>query len=320
MSIQKIMSLTGKKVNQKKIAKSQETTNSIQSQRNDISLEDGNALKNNFLAGISFKGYTEQITHKGEIYGYGTSGALTSGASSICENDVRVDEGTVITDGNCKYDYNSYDLKTASVYYADPGEDVTDEIRNKHMFVVEYVKLKDISNEDIENSSKASNIMKIMDDLGINEKIVRAKDKIKVRELEKENKAVEYANKGVEDANKDVKRAEENLKNATWFLEEAKSKYQEAKIRLEEKTKERDLIAQELTEVKEKMHLAKNKYEEIKAREEKEYMLQEKIKHLQAVKDQIGALHQEKSDKFLEGIEEQINSYIDTLKNNINEH
>ena len=240
MSVQKIMNLTSKKNSQKKSAQMQETTNSIESQRNDTLLKSSSAIKNNFLAGISFKGYSKQITHEGYTYGYGTSGALRSEASSITKSDVHHNEGTIVREGSAGYDTCSYDKKVASVYYADPGEEITDEIRKSHKFIVEYDRPKDVSIEDIQKSNKTSKLKQMIDTLESNAKILQAKDKAKAEELDRANET----------------------------LENTRLQYQKAKEKQEKKAQEKGEIEADIANTNEKIDLAKKRYKEIKAKEE----------------------------------------------------
>ena len=102
------------------------------------SLKPNNEAKNSFLNGISFKGYTKKVTmHNGsqpwtQRDTYGTSGTLYhSGRNATVEAyNIEHPENTTVKRGNDGYIHQDYDSASVHVYYADPGEQITDKIKS----------------------------------------------------------------------------------------------------------------------------------------------------------------------------------------------
>lgn len=214
MSIQKITSLPSNKMTTMKTFNQGSTNNTSNSiQTNEISKNKNEVIKAGFLNGISFKGYTKQITaHNGEqpqpeLGYYGTSGSLRypGRQAYISESDIEHAKNTKISRGYKGYDHQDYDSASVSVYYADAGEKITDEIRKRHAYIVEDTNMPEIiSKEKIEKSEKLSELKEYIGILESRAEILKAK---------------------MEKAEADLAKAKENLK-------EAQNTYQETENRL----------------------------------------------------------------------------------------
>ncbi len=283
MSIQKITNAMQSNPANKPVNHNEAAGSEVKIQRNDTSLKNSDAIKNSFLSGISFKGYTKEIsTRNGYRDYYGTSGSLGR-LSSISRYDIEHPEATKVTEGKKGYDVQTPDIATVSVYYADPGETITDDIKDRHAYIVEYDEppIK-VSEEDIEKAQTTSELAEILDNLKTAKVILEAKNKAKAQEADK----------------------------AREIFEAAEERYNKAKQAKAQKAAEKEAVEIELFDINTKIDMATEKYEKEKRREEEEYLAAERVRTLTDMKRQLQEINSS-NDEALIAIEAQIQAYID---------
>lgn len=285
MSIQKITNAMQSNPAKTPVNNNEAAGSEVKIQRNDTSLKNSDAIKNSFLSGISFKGYTKEISTRNGFRDYsGTSGSLNR-LSSVSRYDIKREhpEVTKVTEGKKGYDVQDYNIATVSVYYADPGETITEEIRQNHAYIVEYDEPPvRVSAEDIENAQNTSELAELIDNLKTAKIILEAKDRAKGKEQEE----------------------------AQRLLDEAEQKYNLAKQAKAQKAAEKEAIETELSETGAMIDMAEKKYETEKAREEEEFLAAERVKTLKDMKKQLQEINS-LNDEALNAIEAQIQAYLD---------
>ena len=144
MSVQKIMSISSRKTKQNQLNQTKNSTNSISSERNDTSLEKSEALKNTFLTGISFKGYSKELeVHNGKYQEKwpSTSGYVPAVLSEIKPQDLYymgTSGGRFAIKGGADYKVRTVEKAVADIYYADKGEEITNKMLEKYFYIVRY--------------------------------------------------------------------------------------------------------------------------------------------------------------------------------------
>lgn len=277
MSIQKITNLSNNSSVKKQLNKITVSNSGVSATTNETSLKRSEAIKNNFLSGISFKGHSEKIS----IGSRGTSGAL------IDQHMVHNPEHTTVHKGKGGYDYQNSNGAQASVYYADPGEEITDEIKKNHMFIVEYNSYEKVSEEEIEDAIKSSELSKLISKLQGGNAVLKIKSETKSKEIEELNKEVE----------------------------DTKLKYEQALNKRDKKLIEKSELEEEINESKKNLELAQKKYKIKKGEEEAEYAKMVKIGQLEEISSQLKKMDKNDKDENLTSIKEQIKKYIEELKN-----
>lgn len=279
MSIQKITNLSNNSSVKKQLNKITVSNSGVSATINETSLKRSEAIKNNFLSGISFKGHTRTVTNRG------TSGAL------IDQHMVHTPEHTTVKKGEKGYDSKTgdgnYTISEASVYYADPGEEITDEIKKNHMFIVEYNSYEKVSEEEIEDAIKSSELSKLISKLQGGNAVLKIKSETKSKEIEELNKEVE----------------------------DTKLKYEQALNKREKKLIEKSELEAEINESNKNLKLAEKKYKIKKGEEEAEYAKMVKIGQLEEISSQLKKMDKNDKDENLTSIKEQIKKYIEELKN-----
>ena len=254
------------------------------------SLKQNNATKNAFLSGISFKGYTKQVTKSNgsrpwdEIDHYGTSGSLHHSGrnSTVSAYEIEHPENTHVINGNKGYSHQDYDSATVDVYYADPGEKITEKIKDNHKYIVEYDKIPDIISEDaIKNSTKTSELKEYIETLEEREKYL----------------------------NTEHKKATNDLENAGDALGIARSAYQAAQNDYKKKMQNKTAKELELKENSDRLKLAKDRFKEVKRIEEEEYKAEQTRKALEEMQKKIDELN-DNNDSGLSAITAKIQEYL----------
>ena len=253
-------------------------------------LKQNNVSKNTFLNGISFKGYTKQITKNNgsqpwdEQDYYGTSGSLHHDGryATVEKYDVEHPENTHIINGNKGYTKQGYDGATIDVYYADPGEKITEKIKDNHAYIVEYDKMPDIISEDaINNSTKTSELKGYIETLKDREK---------------------YLNASYKQASNDLETAEDALNIA-------RSAYQSAQDEYGKKMQEKTAKELELKENSDRLKLAESRFEEVKRIEEKAYKAAQTRAALEEMQQKLDELN-DNNDSGLSAIAAKIKEYL----------
>ena len=128
-------------------------------------------LKNNNFNHKSFKGYTETQTITRPYYMVGTDKLMT-----VSEKDIKHPDNTYIHYGLKGYNHRTTEEAVVDVYYADPGERITDEIREGHKFIVTYNVPVDISDEQIEEAKTKEELSDIVSELKANDSLLKRKN------------------------------------------------------------------------------------------------------------------------------------------------
>ena len=144
MSIQKIMSVSSRKLKTDAFRAKDSVASTPKAERNDTSLEKSEALKNSFLGGISFKGRPGSVS----CTVYRTCGDITEEEilSEALENlDYNYTKDRVVIRGK-KHVYpqsSKYTTNNVGVYYASSGETLTSKIFDDFSIIV--VDQKDVN-------------------------------------------------------------------------------------------------------------------------------------------------------------------------------
>lgn len=280
MTIEKITGLQGKNIISKKMLNKQNSTKSQTIPKSNSTISESKMPKNNFLNGISFKGYTSEYTQHTKFYN-GTSGNLVY----IGPSDIDVSSDKKVRSGRRGYLYQSKEYAKVNVYYADPNETVTPEIENKHTFIVEYVEppIKNITKKQIQETNTTSELVEILESL-----------KMTKKQLETRMTA-----------------SDERLKKAKSQMEEAAINYQKAKEEVNASQEENNSTSAELQSTNENIRLTQDKINKIKEEERIKFMIMEKISKLQEIKAQLESLG---DDETISAISAQIESYLQKLE------
>ena len=263
MAIQKVSAIMGVKqnVSSTKIKKSDVSS---PSRDNVVSEKSSQAIKNSFMSGISFKGFS-QLQSKTDYSINATSGALVN----ISASDIPHPKYTRVIDGKKSYDSRVGNYASCSVYYADPGEIITDEIKKNHSFIVEYDKKpRDISREEIDSKGKASEIMDIVDTLKITVAILEAEYSVSSSKLD----------------------------DVDLELEQMRKQYEALKSIKDERAAQKSNIEIELAENRDKLEIAQTKYKTLKEKEEAEYRAAERRRKLAEIQKQIELVNEDAED------------------------
>lgn len=265
MAIQKVSAIIGVKqnVSSTKIKKSDVSS---PSHDNVASEKSSQAIKNSFMSGISFKGFSKQQS-KTDYSINATSGALVS----ISASDISRPKYTNVSKGEKGYDTRVDNYASCSVYYADPGETITDDIRKNHSFIVEYDKKpRAISKDEIDSSEKASELMGIVDALKITVAILEAEYSVSSSKLD----------------------------DVDLELEQMRKQYEALKALKDERSAQRSNIEIELTENRDKLEIAQTKYKTLKEKEEAEYRAAERRRKLAEIQKQIELVNEDAEEKI----------------------
>ena len=255
------------------------------------SLKQNNTKNNTFLNGISFKGYTKQITKNNgsrpyDRDSYGTSGSIHYDGyyATVKKRDVEHPKNTHVINGNKGYNQQDYDSATVDVYYADPGEQITKKIKDNHRYIVKYDEIPDIISEDaINNSAKTSELKRY----------------IEILEERKKYLSTEH------------KKATSELGKAEVALGIARATYQAAQEDYSKKMQDKTAKELELEENSDRLKLAKNRFEEVKRIEEEEYIAAQTRKALGEMQQKLDKLN-DNNDSGLSAIIAKMQEYLDT--------
>ena len=265
MTIQKVSAIMAVKSN---IGSGKIKKNDVPSSSKDniVSEKSSQAIKNSFMSGISFKGFSKQQS-KTDYSINATSGALVS----ISASDISRPKYTNVSKGEKGYDTRVDNYASCSVYYADPGETITDDIRKNHSFIVEYDKKpRAISKDEIDSSEKASELMGIVDALKITVAILEAEYSVSSSKLD----------------------------DVDLELEQMRKQYEALKALKDERSAQRSNIEIELTENRDKLEIAQTKYKTLKEKEEAEYRAAERRRKLAEIQKQIELVNEDAEEKI----------------------
>ncbi len=157
-------------------------SNASDSVRNDKSLMKGDALRNNMLASIAFKGET--------IKYHRTGGAFASNVLiKIKPENIKHSEAQTVVRGNKGYDEQWVERGShadMSVYYADPDERITRKIKDNHGYIVKYKDMpKEPSMESVQTESDKDKLTGMISDLRISKEIEEKRSEIIEKDINK---------------------------------------------------------------------------------------------------------------------------------------
>ncbi len=261
------------------LSQKQQNSNSQNSlaKRNDTSLLKSDAIRNNALANISFTGQTKQFVKQNRdfrldhsVYMYGKEFSDVE----IDEKDIEHSIGQTVEKGEKGYNDQWEGSASVSVYYADPNERITKDIRKNHAYIVKYKPLpKEPLVEDMREVKDVERLSQMLDDLKVTQDIEEAKHK--AREA---NRNAQY-----EREQSLEERGEKELKKSAVAKEKAKAKRAE----LEDKQ-------EHISQLSEKLDAAYARYKEVTGEDfvpKEENLLTDKEREEKVV-------HQEASESY----------------------
>lgn len=281
MSIQKITSLS----NKIQLKKNFNTQN--------ITQQNNNKALNNTFNNISFKGYSSYRTCAG-----------TSGSDFFQNSRLYQYTGSNnITYGNAGVTSDHYGVISGNIYFADPGEEITDKIREKNVYIF-TPKMPTVSEEDISSATSTKELNEMLNKLETAKKILENESKISMKEIKNAKSALSAQ----EEELKSVKRKVKKAKNDLVLAEENAEK-----IRIQQEHNSR-----QISKAHDRYSILEREEEELEAKREKERNISEIKKtygtieeHLRSFMGEINAIGSSNDEEF-KRIKKQIQTLLET--------